>query len=808
MIINTNQDPEAQYVGNIKANKVGIDTKNIDFIASLLTTNLYSNPIMSFIRETISNGWDSHIEAGVKQPVLVSLYSSVTGEEFRKNTTSSWGTRKVPLEITIRDFGVGLSPDRFAAIYTNIGSSTKRDSNDFIGAFGIGRFSCLSCADSATLTSYYNGTKYSYLMYKDGSSINIDELGQFSTTEDNGLAVKVSLLMDRNSMQELKEAFRALAYFNCIYINDPLNLCDGFSNNFNNRQIKEYATFSIWDMPESDYSYTQSKQENVLLRIGNCTYPITKKQLFEVTGLPLNWPIAIKFNIGDIDVTPNREAILHNTKTDNAIKKRFLEVLEEVKEIFIKSTNNLDFPTIIEWYKYVTASTHTLALTVDTKACHRIVLLIKSYLLQQWQLVGKACTVNSIPVPSDKVRDLISKIASISFPKDYVKFYYNSDTDKFYNSVSKYATLSCIRMVDTHQVITTSDVKWKTILKDYVKQKIVIKTRQYGRCFLVLNHDKAKKFFWGIVKILLDSDTTPKKQLAKFIVKNLGIESIFKEINESSIPTDYKEQWEKDKKANQVSVGASTKKPARTCVIHTIIEGNKWDYNLGGYQIVSNTEEFSLQDLQKTSHTVIYTINNSVEVDMLKEWYYIYYRILNVNMLKPIFIAVAPSHIPTIAALPNAVCIDEFLNQKRPEIEMLASIDFEKLREWRSKHRSLDLDFSIHFPNFIARSKNYGRLCSSVLKLIDSTKFKFVSTVLENYRKSKWVDQEIINFQNDEKVWAFFKFVGLVPLLNEDDATLRLCVLGDYIQRIGLDTGSSKFRNIHNHSELYKHLIN
>lgn len=95
-----------------------------------------------------------------------------------------------------------------------------------------------------------------------------------------------------------------------------------------------------------------------------------------------------------------------------------------------------------------------------------------------------------------------------------------------------------------------------------------------------------------------------------------------------------------------------------------------------------------------------------------------------------------------------------------------------------------------------------------MLKIIDPTKFKFVSTVLENYRKSKWVDQEIINFQNDEKVWAFFKFVGLIPLLNKDDATLRLCVLGDYLQRIGLDTGSSKFRNIHNHSELYKHLIN
>lgn len=802
MIINTNQDPEAQYVGNIKANKVGIDTKNIDFIASLLTTNLYSNPIMSFIRETISNGWDSHIEAGVKQPVLVSLYSSVTGEEFRRNTAYSWG-KKAPLEITIRDFGVGLSPDRFAAIYTNIGSSTKRDSNDFIGAFGIGRFSCLSCADSATLTSYYNGTKYSYLMYKDGASINIDELGQFSTTEDNGLAVKVSLQMDRNSMQELKEAFKALAYFNCIYINDPLNLCDGFSNDFNNRQIKEYATFSIWDMPESYYS----KQENVLLRVGNCTYPITKKQLFEVTGLPSNWPIAIKFNIGEIDVTPNREAILHNAKTDAAIKKKFQDVLEEVKAIFIKSINNLDFPSIIEWYKYSSASTHKLVLTVDTKACHHIELSIKSDLLQQWQLVGKACTINSIPIPSSKVFDLISDIAYISFPKEYVKFYYNVDTDKFYNSIPRYATLSCLRMADTHQVITTSDVKWKTIVKDYVRQKIVIKKRQYGRYFLVLNRDKAKKFFWDIVKTLLNKDTTPKKQLAKFIVNNLGLESIFKEINESNIPTDYKEQWEKEKKADQVSVGASTKKPARTCVIHTIIDGTKWDYTIGGYQMVLNTETFSLQDLQNTSRTVIYTTNNSVEVDMLKEWYYIYYRILNLIMLRPIFVAVAPSHIPTIAALPNAVCIDEFLNQRRPEIEMLASIDFEKLREWRSRHHSIDLDFSIHFPNFTARSKNYGKLCSSVQKIIDLTEFKFVSTVLENYRKSGWVDQEITAFQNDEKVWAFFTFVSLIPLRDEDCATLRLCILGDYIQRIGLDTGSSKFRNIYNQSELYKHLI-
>lgn len=138
MIINKNQTPEAQYVGNIKANKVGIDTKNIDFVASLLTTNLYSNPIQSFIRETVSNGWDSHVEAGNKQPVIIDLSSSASAETFHSRTTYSYNYGTVDLTIKIRDFGVGLSPERFATIYTNIGSSTKRDSNDFIGAFGIG----------------------------------------------------------------------------------------------------------------------------------------------------------------------------------------------------------------------------------------------------------------------------------------------------------------------------------------------------------------------------------------------------------------------------------------------------------------------------------------------------------------------------------------------------------------------------------------------------------------------------------------------------------------------------------------------
>lgn len=121
MIINQEQS-QATVVGEIQNNRVGIDVNNINFITSLLTSNLYSLPIESFLRETIANAWDSQVEANnINTPILV----RITQIEDTYDAT-----------ISIRDYGTGLSPQRFNEIYKNIGSSTKRDSNDYIGALG------------------------------------------------------------------------------------------------------------------------------------------------------------------------------------------------------------------------------------------------------------------------------------------------------------------------------------------------------------------------------------------------------------------------------------------------------------------------------------------------------------------------------------------------------------------------------------------------------------------------------------------------------------------------------------------------
>ena len=71
MIIDTSQG-DIEVVGDVKEFKTSIDPKNLEFITTLLSSNLYSDPEQSFIREIVSNAWDSHVEAGTTDvPVII-----------------------------------------------------------------------------------------------------------------------------------------------------------------------------------------------------------------------------------------------------------------------------------------------------------------------------------------------------------------------------------------------------------------------------------------------------------------------------------------------------------------------------------------------------------------------------------------------------------------------------------------------------------------------------------------------------------------------------------------------------------------
>lgn len=302
MIVNTTLSQDAEYLGDIQEHRVGIDKSNIDFIATLLTSNLYSRPLESFLRETVANAYDSHVEAGTPEHILL-LIEDVSYCTYR---------------FSIRDYGVGVSPERFEAIYKYIGSSTKRQSNDYIGMFGIGRFSCLSCADTAHITSYYNNVKYSYVMYKNGGGINIDKISETEGEFKNGLEVSV----EKNvlSVHDVITALNKLCLFDKLYISykgDNYRLRHAVDS-FNERKLTHYKTFSRCSLLFNHHNY---------FRVGNVLYDNNEPGLCTVDGIIVNLPI------GTVDITPNREELQYTDYTRTEIASRFLSVKEEFQEI-------------------------------------------------------------------------------------------------------------------------------------------------------------------------------------------------------------------------------------------------------------------------------------------------------------------------------------------------------------------------------------------------------------------------------------------------------------------------------------------
>ena len=173
MIINNNAVKIDSNVEPSKALNFGIS--DVRLVVDILS-KLYAYPIRTLVQEYICNGRDAMREAG------------------------TWA--KLPIEITVpntlepvfkvRDFGVGISPDRMENIFVNYGSSTKRNTNAQTGGFGIGAKSAFSYTDSFTVTSYFNGTKYLYVAHL-GDSGGVNLISTEKTLEANGVEISIGV---------------------------------------------------------------------------------------------------------------------------------------------------------------------------------------------------------------------------------------------------------------------------------------------------------------------------------------------------------------------------------------------------------------------------------------------------------------------------------------------------------------------------------------------------------------------------------------------------------------------------------------
>lgn len=290
-----------QHSGNILITEdiaMGIRAEDFPFLADVLN-GLYSNTVAAPVREYSTNAWDSHVFAGVKRPIEVTLPSAEN------------------MEFIVQDFGLGMSIDDLRNTYAMYGASDKRDSNDVAGQLGLGSKSALSYADAFTVTGIKDGVKVTVMVTKNERGLGvIKPLDSRPTTEGNGVTIKIPV--GRYDVQRFRDEAENLFRF----WEPGTVLIDGKTP-----ELQEWADSALHIDEDLILVRPDSSLYKSYVIMGNVPYPVPDATIkFKHTTIQRRF--VARLNIGDVDFTPSREEVKHTAHTDNTIAELHAHIAE------------------------------------------------------------------------------------------------------------------------------------------------------------------------------------------------------------------------------------------------------------------------------------------------------------------------------------------------------------------------------------------------------------------------------------------------------------------------------------------------
>ena len=267
----------------------------------ILSSSLYSNKIKAVIRELSANAVDSHVAAGK---------STTPFEVHLPTRLEPW--------FAVRDFGIGLSGEQVLDIYTTYFSSTKTDSNDFIGGLGLGSKSPFAYSDNFTVTAIQSGVKriYSAFINGDGEP-SIAEMHCELSDEPQGVEVKLSVVNSYDYHSFTSEAQSVFKWFKLkpIITGQTLEIFD--------------VTYAEKDIIPGVHRLTtvSSHSINSVAVMGNIAYPLNKlsdpeDHFGNNLAKLLHCNLVLDFDIGQLDFAASREELSFIPSTIAHIKEK------------------------------------------------------------------------------------------------------------------------------------------------------------------------------------------------------------------------------------------------------------------------------------------------------------------------------------------------------------------------------------------------------------------------------------------------------------------------------------------------------
>lgn len=258
------------------------------------SSDIYQHKVRAVIRELSCNAADAHKFAKNDNPFKVHLPTHL----------EQW--------FSIRDYGFGLTKQEMKEVFIIFFESTKEDTNDFIGSFGIGAKSFFSIAESAIVHSYQNGTKSSYSLFTDEDGLpQMASLMTCHTDEQDGLEI----IVNTNRIDEFhNEAVNVYRWF------DKLPLINSATVVAEIEEAKKSFKFQ-----GDDFGFNMNTGGAKAI-MGGVAYDIPH-------GYCIGLESYLNFEIGDLSVNPGRETLSIDDKTRDALYAKRDDLITNFKQI-------------------------------------------------------------------------------------------------------------------------------------------------------------------------------------------------------------------------------------------------------------------------------------------------------------------------------------------------------------------------------------------------------------------------------------------------------------------------------------------
>ncbi len=282
-------------------------------------------------------------------------------------------------------------------------------------------------------------------MVKSGNCITTNLIMEKPTEEKNGVEVTIKEIKE---ISPYLKALNSIVFFPNIYIDGEHSYIK--KDNINNIQIKKFDNFA---------AASESIYDKILL--GNVLYPCNERLLSYESRDFLNnieySGIVIKFNIGEIGVTPNRESIIYSNETIAKIDKRIQDAKNELNKL-VDLKFNKDYNDLYELWQIL--NNRIIYYPIDNSYEYS----------SKYGTYGYVCHIkyDKLSFKGTKINDSLKNVIKSFFYTRIINFKGLFHLNKLYQSKVPYIINSKVLMSVEHLLILTNSTKLSYIAKEWL----------------------------------------------------------------------------------------------------------------------------------------------------------------------------------------------------------------------------------------------------------------------------------------------------------------------------------------------------